>query len=62
MSDDNNTLSIITFYEGNRCLWDPANQDYCNKIIKNKLLQKLSMDLAIPSKYNVILNFIVLQI
>ena len=59
MSDDNNTLSIITFYEKNRCLWDPAIRDYYNKIIKNKLLQELSMDVAIPSKYHVILNLIV---
>ena len=58
---DVNTSIIIAFYEEHRCLWDPANRDYCNKIQKNKLLQQLQVDLNLPSKYHVILNYIVLK-
>ena len=60
MSDDNK-FSIISVYEANRSLWDPANRDYCNKIKKNQLPPKLQIDLALPSRYHVILNVIILK-
>ena len=44
MSEEINKVSnIILFYESHICLWDPANRDYCNKIIKNKLLQEIAL-------------------
>ena len=48
MSEEINKVSnIILFYESHRCLWDPANREYCNKIIKNKMLQEIALDVLL---------------
>ena len=61
MSEENNKVSnIILFYESHRYLWDPANRDYCNKKIKNKLLQEIALDVQLPGKFHIIFNFILL--
>ena len=44
MSEEINRVSNILFYESHICLWDPTNRDYCNEIIKNKLLQEITLD------------------
>ena len=51
MESEKTTNHIIDQFESNRLLWDPKNDDYHNKIKKNKIMVQLASDLECSGKF-----------